>query len=235
MKLLVFLIKKLRFLSAISIRLTGSVHPKHLISKNPWFLKYLEKNDKVLDLGCGNGQDSLKASAVGAKVIGVDKQMVSSPQNFDFQQADLEKPLDFKSNFFNRVLFLDVLEHLNNRDQIMKEVKRVLKPKGLLLLSIPNSETNWKRLQRKYGLNSFADSDHKKEYSLKEAKKVCSQAGFKILDIYPTVLDTPLAPIIDLIGGISLSLYEKLSSWKSRVVRDNFDQSTGFRIICQKL
>lgn len=235
MKLLVFLIKKLRFLSAISIRLTGSVHPKHLISKSPWFLKYLKANDQVLDLGCGNGQNSLKASTVGAKVIGVDKQMIESPKNFDFQQVDLEKPLDFKRNFFDKVLFLDVLEHLNNRDQIMKEVKRVLKPKGLLLLSIPNSQTSWKKLQRKYGLDSFTDPDHKIEYRLEEALRVCTGIGLKILEVAPITFDTAWAPVIDFIGGLSLSVYKKLSFLRRRRVLQSPGETTGFRITAQKI
>lgn len=248
------LTKKLEVFDSLAVRLTVwtgksryPVHPKHLVQVGPlWFEKYLERKDIVLDLGCDNGMHTIKAARKVKKIIGVDYQVKSLAiarglakdqkiSNVEFQEGSLETKLSFPSGNFDKVLFLDVLEHLYHRSQIMAECHRVLKNNGLLLLSIPNSDTRWKKLLRKNGLNSFADSDHKIEYTRQEAIKVCQTAGFEVNRVDPITLDTPLAPIIGLVGGFSLSLYQKLLSWKRDKMWLHPEDSVGFRIVAQKI
>lgn len=247
-------IKKLEILDSVAVRLvviTGKsphlVHPKHLVYLGPlWFERNLQKSDVVLDLGCDMGIHTLKTSKKVKKIVGIDYQtsnievakemaQIQKIRNAAFVLGSLEKKLEFPSDSFDKVLFLDVLEHLNKRSQIMGEVFRVLRKNGLLLLSIPNSETSWKKLLRKNSLNSFADTDHKKEYTKTEAVKVCTKAGFRVISIDPITLDTPIAPVISLVGGISLSLYRKLLNWKKGKIRQHPENTVGFRIVAQKI
>ncbi len=246
---IIWLFKKSKNFSALSCRLTQltgkskyPLHPKHLVNiEEPWYLADIKANDLVLDLGCGNGQHSLRLAGKAGKIIAVDYNQIQlniarkltkehKIKHIKFIKLDLEKKLGFKNNFFDKILCLDVLEHLYKREQFLKEVKRVLKPKGLIFVSVPNKNTSWKKLQRKVGLNSFADPDHKIEYTLQEVEKILSQLGFKILDIKPIVYDTSLAGFIDLIGGISLKWYKKFILWKKNKLEGNLNESTGFRI-----
>lgn len=252
-KLAILFLKNLRFLTPLSVRLvklTGKskhfLHPKHLVKNGaPWFLQFLEPEDRVLDLGCGNGSISCLAAMKVFSVLGLDsnpKQLEVAQDlkkekkiaNLTFSTADLEENLKFKNGSFNKILYLDVLEHLHNRRLALLEVVRVLKPGGLLLLSVPNSQTSWKKTQRRVGINSFTDPDHKTEYSLDQIKTVCLKAGLKILEIKPVTLDTPLAPIIDIAGGLSLGLYTKLSAWKRSRVLESPEESIGFRLVARK-
>lgn len=252
-KYLVLGIKKLRFLNSVAIRLTYltgkskiPLHPKHLIAlEPPWYLKYLKQPDIVLDLGCGNGQNTIKISSRVKKIVGVDydtkalKQARESVRqqnisNIIFIQSDLEKKLPLPANSFDKVIFLDTLEHLRNDHTALLEVYRVLKQEGLLLISLPNSQTSWKKLQRKYSLNSYADPDHKKEYTRLQAIKLLKSLGFNILETSTITCDTPLAPLIDLAGGLSLSLYRKLILWKKQLVLKHPEETTGFRIVAKK-
>jgi len=258
----IWLLKKSRFLSALSCRLTQltgkskyRIHPKHLINKKEaWYLKDINKSDVVLDLGSSNGQHTIKTAKKCRKIIGVDYDNLQLKiakaaakdkmiNNVKFLKYDLEKRLPFNSNYFDKVLCLDILEHLNKRKQFLLEVKRVLKLKGMVFIAVPNKNTSWKKWQKKAGLNFYSDPDHKIEYSLLEVKKLFSQTGFKILDIKPIVYDTPYAGFIDLIGGFSLKLYRRLSLWKKNKVRhsivpdkvkDNLKESIGFRVKVEK-
>jgi len=252
---LVWLIKKSKALSAVSMRLTKltgkskyRVHPKHLIKiEKPWYLDKIRTSDKVLDLGCSNGQRSIKAAKKCKQLIGLDydkKQLQIARnsindlglKNITFKQYNLEKKLPFKNKKFDKALCLDVLEHINNRDQLLKEIKRVLKPNGLTFISIPNIDTSWKRLQQKVGIkNAYADPDHKIEYAEQEVKEIVEKHGFKILDFKPVVYDTPWIGFFDLIGGISLKLYAKIVVWKKEKVKSNLKKSTGFRIVASKM
>src|SRR3989344_6009957 len=78
-KILIIALKQLDLGSAISVRLTKltgkskePLHPKHFLTEKPWFTAYIENKDIVLDLGCGNGQNSIKAARFAKQVIGVD-------------------------------------------------------------------------------------------------------------------------------------------------------------------
>jgi len=234
------------------VKITGKskyrVHPKHLIKiEKPWYLDKIKKNDVVLDLGCNNGQHSLRVAKKCKKVTGLDydkdqlkiAKALSKDRkiyNCKFVKHDLEKKLVFKNNFFDKVLCLDVLEHINSRDKLLREIKRVLKPKGLAFIAVPNIETSWKRLQKKAGIkNIYADPDHKFEYSEAEEREIFKKTGLTITSLRPIVYDTPLIGFFDLLGGISLKLYANISQWKKNKVKDNIKESTGFRIVAIKI
>jgi ubiquinone/menaquinone biosynthesis C-methylase UbiE len=241
-------------LSIKLVRWTGksreAIHPKHLISspENYWYLAYLDLNDSVLDLGCGNGVHTLKAASYCRKIIGIDysddslnlaarlaaQKMI---RNATFQKADLEiNPLPFADSSFDKVLFLDVIEHLQERERMLREIKRVLRAGGLLLLTAPNRETSWKRVQRRFGLSSYADPDHKIEYDQDEFIRELSQAGFRVKGTtMPIVYDTPFAGWIDLTGGFSLSLYDRLARWKREYVKKHPKETTGWRVVAEVL
>jgi hypothetical protein len=50
----------------------------------------------------------------------------------------------------------------------------------------------------------------------------------------PVVLDTPWAGLIDAVGGLSLSLYDRLSRWKRDAAVRRPAESTGFRVVARK-
>jgi len=252
-KFFIYFLKESKKLSALSCRfvqLTGKskylIHPKHLVKdKQQWYLKEINHNDFVLDLGCGNGQQTIKVAKKCKKVIGLDynyqqlhiARKIAEDQdvkNVEFRQSNLEAKLKFKSNFFDKIFCLDVLEHIYNRKLLLNEIKRLLKKNGILFISVPNKNTSWKKIQKKAGLNYYADPDHKIEYSLKQIKLILIKAGFLILSIEPIVYDTPWVGFIDLIGGFSLPSYKKLMIWKKTKLAKSLKESTGFRIKAKK-
>ena len=232
------------------IQLTGKsryrVHPKHLIKiETPWYFKDLKKTDVVIDLGCSNGQHSLRVAKKCKNIIGVDhdidqlkiaKAMKQRQKikNARFVEYDLEKKLPFDDNYFDKVMCLDVLEHIERRKQLLTEIKRILKPKGIAFMVIPNADTSWKKLQKRLGLNYYSDPDHKTEYRLPEIKKLLRQTGFKLKSLKPVIFDSPWIGFIDILGGIFLDVYAKISLKRLKRVENNLKESIGFRIVIQK-
>lgn len=249
-KIFVLLLKKVELGSAIAVRLTKYtgkskvyIHPKHFLTQNPWYSRYIGKNDVVLDLGSGNGQSAIKVSKLCKKVVGLEigKNLIEIAQktardqkvkNVIFKNADLEDDLSLRSNYFNKVIFLDVLEHLERRDKILEEIKRVLKPGGLLFLAVPNSQTSWKKLQRSVGISSYSDPDHKIEFSEKEAKNLLKKYKFKIQDFSYSTIDTPLRGFYDIIGAFSIPIYRKISNWRREKAQEFPINASGFEIVC---
>ena len=251
-KILVIVLNKLDLASAIAVRLTKYtgkskefIHPKHLLSQKPWFTRYLGINDVVLDLGSGNGQNSIKAAKIANKVIGIeiDEDLLKIAQsikkqkkvkNVEFTQGNLEDKLPYKNITFDKILFIDVLEHLNNRAQILNEVYRVLKPKGLIMIGVPNKETSWKKTQMSVGICSYSDPDHKIEFNESSIRELLSKHEFEIIQIGYDKYDTPFRGFYDVIGSLYLPLYKKISNWRKTKAQKNPQEASGFEIIAQK-
>lgn len=234
-------------------RLTGKshvpIHPKHLIkteANQQWYLEGLEPGFWVLDVGCGNGAHSLWAAGRPVRVVGVDYnwghlqtgRALSRAQgkaNLSFLFGSVEQSLPFPDQCFDRVLLLDVIEHLYRRVEVLREIRRVLRPGGLLFVSAPNRNTSWKQKLKAAGLFYYTDPDHKIEYSWEELAAELAAGGFEAQGEPLTIVyDTPWAGLIDLSGGFSLGLYRWLSRWKGRMVERYPQETIGWRVASRK-
>ena len=240
---------------ALSVRMTAwtgrspvPVHPKHLIEDpcHRWYMSQISGKDTVLDVGCGRGSHCMLAAGLSASVTGIDTDCAHLADcrtqaremglsNVVFQQSDAEKALPFPDGSFTRIIFMDVLEHLENRAGAVRECFRVLEEGGILFITVPNRNTPWKKLQRSAGLSSYSDKGHKHEFSEEEIVRLLTENGFSVDGpIEPIVWDGPGAGIFDIIGGISLELYAGWMRCKRMIARCWPGTSTGFRVTARK-
>ena len=110
-------------------------------------LRLLEKNKKahVLDIGCGDGQKTIKfKSKIGCKTIygidGVKERLVAAKKRGidKTKKVNLETKWPFESNFFDIIVSNQVIEHVADIDNFIKETKRLLKPGGYAVISTEN-------------------------------------------------------------------------------------------------
>lgn len=105
------------------------------------------KGKKILDIACGEGYGSSLLASVAASVTGVDKdkQVIRDAaekyrkENLQFLEGDCTAiPCGDKA--FDAVVSFETLEHVGEHDTMLEEIKRVLQPGGLLLISTPDKK-----------------------------------------------------------------------------------------------
>lgn len=105
-----------------------------------------------LDLGCGSRKQDSRA-------IGIDRH----PYPGVSVVADLERSLPLADSTVDRIFAVHILEHVQNLLGLMNEVHRVLKPRGVLHVIVPNMSCT----------NAVADPTHVRLFHLQTFKYFC--------------------------------------------------------------
>jgi len=153
------------------------------------YLDALRPHTHVLDAGCGEGI-LVDEYAARLDIVGVDAHF-SSPRVRQGSILDLP----FGPAAFDRILCLDVLEHLayDHQTRAMTELYRVLKPGGETLWSIPNLahlQSRMKFLLRGRLVRTASPAKHPGDRPIDEYLDVARRAGFVVVrrtGIFPTV------------------------------------------------
>ncbi len=100
----------------------------------------LQEGKRYLDYGCFDGKfiyETKKNKDI--EYIGVDKNKDIIKKNpYNQKLIHFEKfPLPFKNSYFDGVTILDVLEHIYRQDEVLKEINRILKKNGELIITVP--------------------------------------------------------------------------------------------------
>lgn len=155
-------------------------------------LKNVDKNDWILDLGCGNGSLLQMLHDDGyEKLTGIDiskEQVViaKSRTNLDIRCSDAETFLKSVEVSYQCIMAMDVIEHLDKNEllQLIQLLYQKLNPGGIAIFRTPNMD----------GLhsNSYAYGDYTHECLLNpsSAKQLGLVAGFRVVEIYESNMAT---------------------------------------------
>jgi len=127
------------------------------ITRKNYLVKLLEKAPEsfTLDLGCNDGPFKPHIK----RYVGLD---IASACLGRFKAPALQgiaQNLPFRENVFDRILASEVLEHIWDRDQVLRECRRVLKQNGEIIVSVPYGKNpyrlrseNFSPLFQRYGI-----------------------------------------------------------------------------------
>lgn len=218
-------------------------------------LASIPNKSKILDLGSGDGEfsNSLKSKKIISKkklycldisprLLKIAKETLG--KNVVYRTGDVRKT-PFFNNYFNLIYSWMVIEHVHNPEEMLKEIKRLLKPGGKAFISTIVKKP-WALYFYRNSGKFVIDPTHLHEFSsLEEFENMITNRGMRVLDSKITQrwysLPELFVKIFMRIGLISPSINTKkiFSNQKFNILRNMLKiPIPGFfeaQVLCQKI
>ena len=155
-------------------------------------VKYIKKNDLILDLGCGVQHYLLNRGKHKFKLgYGLDYDLRDCQEgNIHLVNYKYQGSLPLKDDFFDKVFLLAVLEHIEEKDvrALFSEFHRILRKNGRIIITTPAPRSKilleFLALKLKI-LNLEEVTDHKHYYLAKEIYDLARVSGLQVINFKP--------------------------------------------------
>ncbi len=177
-------------------------------------------NKKVVDFGCGTGYFSWVLKSQGCTVTGVEINSHAARIAEKYCQEVIVADLDFVSvkdilplQEFDVAICGDILEHLRNPWQVLRDVKQILKKDGYIVASIPNIAHGAIRLALLQGKFDYMelgilDNTHLRFFTRESVENLFEDSGY----------------FINCVERTQLPIFTDIP-WVPRVSKSNFDEN----------
>jgi SAM-dependent methyltransferase len=169
-----------------------------------WILKFLSGSGRplrILDVGTAHGYLGEILKAQGHSLVGIEQDPAAAERArsyYDYVHvANIE---DFEFPYcreFDYILFADVLEHLRDPGVVLQRSLLTLKPRGEIIVSLPNIANIVIRLSLlagrfEYGERGILDRTHLRFFTLAGVRMLLQEASCRIIEVVPTPLPVQL-------------------------------------------
>jgi methionine biosynthesis protein MetW len=139
-------------------RESAAIYPK----KISFILRHARPAERVLDLGCNDGEIGAFLVQAGLEVHGIDfveeNLSAARARGLHTRLLDLEEEsLPYEDSFFDAVVLADVIEHVFDTDSLLLSARRVLRIGGHIIITTPNVASLARRLMLALGVNPFLE------------------------------------------------------------------------------
>src|ERR1044071_260122 len=134
-----------------------------------------DRRPRILDVGCGTGANLLMLSKYGeAEGVDISEDALAfcRERGLDKVRLGAGEKLPYDDGTFDLVTAFDVVEHMDDDLAGLREMRRVLRPGGRVLLFVPTFMFLW-------GVQDDV-SHHRRRYRLSQLRRVLERAGFEI-------------------------------------------------------
>lgn len=151
-------------------------NPRHKVGLSNYLREFFtskmldpHQNDIILDAGCASGHHLFSLSnkikeGYGTdiadsfiKQANVEKERIGA-KNLFFQKAEIEH-MPFPNEFFDKIICAEVLEHVPDKNLALRELLKILKKEGIIVVTTPNLNSDgtiWGRFLRLIGFRKFS-------------------------------------------------------------------------------
>jgi 2-polyprenyl-3-methyl-5-hydroxy-6-metoxy-1,4-benzoquinol methylase len=139
--------------------------------------------ETMLDVGCGSGTSLLEAKALGATAFGIEAdpnvKPIAANLGLTIHFGNLQdRP--FPEQTFDLIVMNQVIEHLPDPDEGLRELSERLAPNGRMALAFPNIDSLWRRLSGRGWINWHIPY-HLHHFDLKHFERMVRRCGLEVV------------------------------------------------------
>lgn len=160
-----------------------------LSQKERLISSYVKNKGNLLDIGAGTGDFLAYAQSKKWKVTGIEPSSKAKELAQKKGVSFVENTENLSDNSFDVITMFHVLEHVEDLDKQLSELKRISKPNGIIIIAVPN----FKSYDAKYYKEFWAAYDvprHIWHFSKKSIKKLFSEKEIELQKIKPMYFDS---------------------------------------------
>lgn len=161
-------------------------------------LRHVEDGKRVLELGCSTGYITRRLLQKKCTVTGIENDSEAARAARTTGARVLDRDLNSEDRFaglqpeFDVVLMGDVLEHLVNPYEVLRQVRDLLSEGGYIVVCLPNVVHWLTRLQIALGQFSYQsvgtlDATHLRFFTPRSAHCMIEEAGYRLLKFHPII------------------------------------------------
>ena len=199
---------------------------------------HLGARGRMLDVGCGRGEALVAAARSGWSATGVEMSSAFASEARTRAVSVREGTLEecaFPPASFDYVILGAVLEHVYDPRELLREIRRVLRSKGLLFVEVPNEEGLYFRVGNAYqrvrgrdwvlNLSPTFEPFHVHGFSPRSLRRALELGGFRLVrlktgalsgETLPPGHEAVLARVVDRLGGV-LGMGAHLEAWAEAI------------------
>jgi 2-polyprenyl-3-methyl-5-hydroxy-6-metoxy-1,4-benzoquinol methylase len=210
-------------------------------------LRFVGSNKRVLEIGCASGHVTRALVAQGNTVVGVEIDPEAAKTAAEHAERvvvgdldDMDLDVELGGDRFDVVVLGDVLEHLRDALPVLRSARRLLAPKGFIVVSLPNIAHVDARLMLLSGRWNYRDlglmdRTHLRFFTRASARKLLADAGLSVVEVDRVVVaafatelgvDPDVAPA-DLVGRILEDPDAETYQFVLKAVADDADAATS--------
>lgn len=191
-----------------------SVRKYTLLKKLQLISKYY-KTGKILDIGCGTGEflDIFKNAKWGTLGIEPDDDARNMAiKNFGLDVRSEEELKSVADQSFDVITMWHVLEHVPKLNERVEELKRLLKPNGMIVIAVPNCNSQDAKIYKEKWA-AYDVPRHLYHFTPKDVEALFQKHGMSVFKTLPMVFDSFYVSLLS----------EKIRSGKPNIIRSTWN------------
>jgi 2-polyprenyl-3-methyl-5-hydroxy-6-metoxy-1,4-benzoquinol methylase len=188
---------------------------KYTLLKKLQLISRFYKTGKILDIGCGTGEFLNTCKSAGWHTTGIEpnddaRRMAAEKFMLDVRTEDQLKGIADGS--FDVISMWHVLEHVPRLNERVAELKRLIKPNGIIIIAVPNS-SSFDALKYKENWAGYDVPRHLYHFTPKDIETLFKNQGLKVFRILPMVFDSFYVSMLS----------EKIKTGKNQIIRSTWN------------
>lgn len=164
----------------------------------PFIKTALPPEGKVLDVACAFGdllhlidRDGYKTYGIDISHYAIEKAKKRTAAKLSI--GDVNEKMPYKTNFFNAIFALDIIEHVDSPYRFLIELHRLLKKNGFLFIQTPNINSVFEKISKDKWFG-YRDETHLHLFTRKSLGFLAKKSGFLLLT--SQTFAAPFPPVI---------------------------------------